>query len=184
MLYPVAMCRTSHSRTTPDASRVAVAHLRSRARRAAAMLGITLLETLMAVAVLAVLAAIAVPMYGDYRERTRIARAVTEIADLQVRIIHFQQDNRRLPQDLDEIGAGSLLDPWGRPYRYLDYANTGKGGQPRKDKWLKPINSDFDLYSLGKDGDSMPSLLAPQSRDDVVRAWDGRYIGLGGDFDP
>lgn len=148
------------------------------------MRGITLLETLMAVAVFAVLAAIAVPMYADYRERGRIARAVTEIADLQVRIIHYQQDNRQLPPDLAAVGAGALLDPWGRPYVYLDYANTGGGTKPRKDKQLKPINTDFDLFSVGKDGDFKENMNAKESLDDVVRAWDGRFIGLGAEFDP
>ncbi len=35
---------------------------------------------------------------------------------------------------------------------YLNLFNKqGKGGN-RKDKKLNPLNSDFDLYSMGKDG--------------------------------
>ncbi len=148
------------------------------------MRGITWLEMLIAIAVLGILVAVAVPMYADYLERARIAKAVSEIGDLQSRIVDYQRENRQLPPDLATVGAGALLDPWGRPYEYLDYAKAGKGVKPRKDKWLKPINTDFDLFSVGKDGDFKENMNAKESADDVVRAWDGRFIGLGKDFDP
>ena len=59
----------------------------------------------------------------------------------------------------------------------------GGGGAPaianaRKDRFLVPINSDYDLYSVGADGESKPTLQNPVSRDDVIRANDGGYIGL------
>ncbi len=47
----------------------------------------------------------------------------------------------------------------------------------RKDKFLVPINTDFDLYSMGEDGKSVPPLTAKASRDDIIRANDGGYIG-------
>ena len=47
-----------------------------------------------------------------------------------------------------------------------------------KDRFLVPINSDFDLYSMGKDGKSQMPLTAKDSRDDIIRANDGAYIGL------
>ena len=40
-----------------------------------------------------------------------------------------------------------------------------------------PINSDFDLYSMGPDGESSPPLTAKSSRDDIVRANNGNFIG-------
>jgi general secretion pathway protein G len=52
----------------------------------------------------------------------------------------------------------------------------------RKDRNLVPINSEFDLYSKGKDGDSRPPLPAKPSRDDVLIARDGAYVGLAKDF--
>ena len=50
-------------------------------------------------------------------------------------------------------------------------------GQTRKDKNLVPLNSDFDLYSMGPDGASQPPLAAPVSHDDIIRASDGAYVG-------
>jgi general secretion pathway protein G len=71
-----------------------------------------------------------------------------------------------------------MLDPWGRPYQYLKFPDKKHPPNARKDRFLVPINSAFDLYSLGKDGATAAPLTAAKSRDDVVVANDGGYIGL------
>jgi general secretion pathway protein G len=58
----------------------------------------------------------------------------------------------------------------------------GGGGQPRKDRFLVPINSDYDLYSMGPDGASTPPLTAKASHDDIIRASDGAYVGVAENF--
>jgi general secretion pathway protein G len=55
-------------------------------------------------------------------------------------------------------------------------------GQLRKDRNLVPINTDFDLFSRGKDGQTNFPLTAQRSRDDIVRANNGGYIGLASDY--
>jgi general secretion pathway protein G len=45
-----------------------------------------------------------------------------------------------------------------------------------------PVNSTFDLYSLGPDGKSSPPFTAAPSQDDIVRANDGGFIGLASDY--
>lgn len=55
-------------------------------------------------------------------------------------------------------------------------------GQVRKDRNLVPINSNFDLYSMGQDGQSRPPLTARVSRDDIIYANDGAFIGLAEDY--
>ncbi len=60
--------------------------------------------------------------------------------------------------------------------------NSGPPAQPRKDRFLVPINSDFDLYSMGKDRESVAPLTAKKSHDDVVRANDGAFVGLASEF--
>ena len=55
-------------------------------------------------------------------------------------------------------------------------------GGARKDKFLVPLNTDYDLYSRGQDGESAGPLTASESKDDVIRALDGRYVGLASDF--
>lgn len=58
----------------------------------------------------------------------------------------------------------------------------GGGSQPRKDRFLVPINSDYDLYSVGPDGESAAPLTAAKSRDDIIRASDGAYVGVAVNF--
>lgn len=58
----------------------------------------------------------------------------------------------------------------------------GPSPKPRKDRFLHPINSDYDLYSMGADGESVEPLTAKKSWDDVIRASDGAFVGLAQNF--
>ena len=65
----------------------------------------------------------------------------------------------------------------------------GGGGPPcggiggaRKDRFLVPINSDFDIYSMGRDGQTVAPLTAKKSHDDIIRASDGGFYGLAAYF--
>lgn len=138
--------------------------------------GFTLVELMIVLAIIGTLAAIAAPLYADVTERARVARAIAEIRILDSEIAAFEAFNGRLPTSLAEIGRGTLKDPWGNPYQYLEYS-AGPSGQIRKDHALHPLNSTYDLYSKGKDGQSQPPLTAAASRDDIIRANDGGYIG-------
>jgi general secretion pathway protein G len=51
-------------------------------------------------------------------------------------------------------------------------------GKWRKDRFLVPLNYDFDLYSVGEDGQTSAPLTADISYDDIVRANNGRFIDL------
>ena len=148
------------------------------------MRGLTVLELMLATMIVGILGVIATTVYQGYRERMQIAQAVTDIGVIESAVVHYGLDNGGLPQTLDEIGRGGMRDPWGNAYQYLNHATAdGKAGF-RKDKNIVPINSDFDLYSMGKDGASVAPLTAKPSRDDIVRANNGRFIGLASDYDP
>ena len=150
-----------------------------RERRSA---GFTLLELAIGLAIIAVLAGIALPAYSDYAERVRVAQAIADIRVLFVSIHKYEDDNHDVPPDLAAIGAASKLDPWGKPYVYLKLGAPGTKGKARKNKNLVPINSQFDLYSQGKNGASQPPLTAKPSLDDVVLANDGSFVGLASDY--
>lgn len=146
--------------------------------------GFTIIELLVAIAVIAALAAIAVPSYQNYRDKALVAQAKSDIKDLDVLITRYYADNMSFPDGLADIGKAGTLDPWKQPYRYLRLSplDSSKTGQVRKDKNLVPINADFDLYSMGKDGASSPPLTAAASRDDIVRGSNGRFVGLASDY--
>jgi general secretion pathway protein G len=145
--------------------------------------GFTLTEILIAVAIVAVLVAVAIPSFEKQRQRTLTLQAVADIGLISVAINNYRIENMSLPASLAAAGY-NRLDPWGRPYQYYDLTTKKGNGKARKDKKLAPLNSDFDLYSMGPDGDSQGPLNAKVSRDDIVRALDGKFIGLAVDFDP
>jgi general secretion pathway protein G len=125
-------------------------------RRRESNRGFTLIEVLLAITLLAVLGGSAA-------------------------VQRFQLERRELPGALEDAGLGGRLDPWGRPYRYYNVEANGRGGA-RKDRRLNPLNTDFDLYSLGKDGRTRPQISQRDSEDDIIRASNGRFVGKAIDY--
>lgn len=149
-----------------------------RQRREEYCPGFTLIELLIAMTIVITLAALAIPAFMQALENARVARAVGDIRALQTEFAQHELFNGKLPDALADVGRGDLLDPWYNPYQYLNFSNTKGKGAMRKDRFLVPINSRYDLYSMGKDGQSKPPLTAPMSWDDIVRANDGAFVGL------
>jgi len=71
----------------------------------------------------------------------------------------------------------NLKDPWGHQYQYLNF-DIVPSSQWRKDITLNPLNTDYDLWSNGKDGQYNENLSNSKSHDDIIRAHDGSYVGL------
>ena len=141
--------------------------------------GFTLVELLCVTAIIGILSSIATPLFITYRDRAIKFETEIEMRLLEEEITSYFIYNKAYPNSLNEIGFGHLLDPWGNPYQYLriDGGNIKGKGKLRKDRFLVPINSDYDLYSMGKDGKSQSPLTAKASRDDIIRANDGAYFG-------
>ncbi len=114
-------------------------------------------------------------------QKFRVAAALSDIGSMQIRIENFRTlNNGMLPATLDVLGTPT--DPWGNPYQYINIeAGLTPPGFWRKDLDQAPINSDYDLFSMGRDGDSVPPLTGLSSRDDIVRAYNGGYVGLAKD---
>lgn len=175
---------------------------RKRSSRSHRCLGFTLIELILAMSILLTLLSIAVPQYRGLKERALVTAAIGDLKTLEGEIMAFLAVNRVMPVDLAAIDRDGFLDPWGNPYEYLPFStgisffggggngngngNGGGGGGPpagaRKDKFLVPVNADFDLYSKGADGLSAAPFTAAESRDDVVRAGSGGFFGLADDF--
>ncbi|MDZ7782966.1 MAG: prepilin-type N-terminal cleavage/methylation domain-containing protein [Halioglobus sp.] len=138
--------------------------------------GITLLEMLIVVAIFGIVLGIAIPSYSEYLERGRILQAGIDIGQIADEIDDYFLDRNNYPDSLDDVDSGDLEDPWGNRYEFLRIdGGTANVGQLRKDKNLVPINSDYDLYSKGSDGRSVKPLTAKASRDDIIRADNGRF---------
>jgi len=150
-------------------------------RGRAAARGFTLIEIFIAVAVVAIVAAIALPSYAQYVTRAKSARAKVDIARINLGIEKFYTGSGQYPQTLADVHLDQIMDPWGQPYVYYNIAVNGKG-HARKDHALNPLNRDFDLYSMGPDGQTKPQITQKDSLDDIIRANDGAFIGIAADF--
>jgi len=144
--------------------------------------GFTVVELLVAAAILLTIAALAVPNLLAAVNRAKVAKAIADIHSIGTDIQAYELTKGVFPNTLADIGYDKVNDPWHNPYQYLNFANTKGKGKMRKDRFLVPINTFFDLYSMGEDGKSVTPLTAAASRDDVIRANDGDFIGLASDY--
>ena len=141
--------------------------------------GFTLVELLIVTTILGILASMALPKLREASESARVAAAISDIRILGNEIAGFHATFNRYPVDLAEVNRSGMVDPWGRPYGYKEF--TGNGGA-RKDQFNVPINDDFDLWSVGADGQTNQSLMSPLARDDIVRGNNGGFVGLAADY--
>ncbi len=143
--------------------------------------GFTVIEMMMVIGLIAILAAVALPAYNNYRDKARSVEAVQQIAVMAAAIKTYWQDARAYPATLADVQLAGMIDPWGRPYVYYNVEANGKGGA-RKDHALNPLNTDFDLYSVGPDGKTKKQISQKDSLDDLIRASDGAFLGVAADF--
>lgn len=107
-------------------------------------------------------------------EHAKVARAIGDLVTISQELAVLDT----LPPTLAAIRRDQLLDPWGRAYVYYPFpAGAAPPSDARQDRFLVPINTRFDVYSLGPDGQSSPPLTSSYSRDDIVVAGDGGFTG-------
>jgi general secretion pathway protein G len=133
--------------------------------------GFTLVELILVVVILGTLATIAMPRLQNAVKQARIAHAIGDIRAMQTAV----DGTNPAPADLAAVGYANAVDPWGNPYVYTYHG--GNRGMARKDRFQVPLNTEYDLYSMGEDGASASALTAATSKDDIVRANDG-WVGL------
>jgi general secretion pathway protein G len=133
-------------------------------------------------AILTILGTLAVPAFKNHVNEARIATAIKDIHQISLILDDLYLDGNP-PATLAAAGV-NLTDPWGNPYQYLWLRGNpapALKGERRRDKSMNPVNTDYDLYSLGADGLTAPQFVAGEALDDVVRANDGDFLGLAGD---
>ena len=143
--------------------------------------GFTLVELMVVVVIIGIIAAVASITFQSFAEKARNKKAASEIASIQIKIKSYETQNGSLPASLTDTDKGNFLDPWGNSYRYSNFAIV-PSNEWRKDRNLHPLNIDYDLWSMGKNGLTHKNLTAAVSHDDIVRANDGSYIGLASEY--
>ena len=144
--------------------------------------GFTLIEVLLVVALIGTIGAIVVPTFLNILHQASVKRVISDIETIGFEIENFEQWQEHFPESLDELDGGPYIDRWGNPYQYLPSTSEQWNGNRRRDRFIVPLNSDFDLYSMGPDGESRAPLTARPSWDDIVRANDGLFVGPANEF--
>ena len=155
--------------------------------RSVEITGFTLIELLIVMVIISILATIGFIKYSAFIDRTKETKAIADVKEIARMIDEYKDLNGKYPENLDELGRGAFKDPWGNPYQYVNIAEDDKKGadkqKARQDRNQKPINTYYDLWSNGADGDYAKQVNGAKSRDDIIRAWDGEFVGLGKDLD-
>lgn len=147
--------------------------------------GFSVIEMLVVIAIISILVSIAIPAYEDYQNERDFIQARQDILAIQKAIDRYYVVKNKFPNTLADVDMLDIRDPWGSTYYYLNVSTFNKkvsDGKVRRDRKLKPVNSDYDLYSAGKDGKTRPPFSAKVSRDDVVRCNNGQYLGYVKDY--
>jgi len=143
---------------------------------------ITVVELLIIGAIVVTLAGIGLPAYSRYRNNADVATAIVDIRTLEHEIYTYEGMEGKVPDQLEAVKPLKILDPWKRPYQYVSKNSAKWAPDRRRDRSANPLNEDFDLYSLGRDGLSKPQLTFKDSQDDIVRAQEGAYVGLASEY--
>jgi general secretion pathway protein G len=143
--------------------------------------GFTVIELLITLSIFMTVCAIAIPALVDAIKATKIARAVADVRTVGTAAYGYYAQQGNCPNTVQDIGYDQQVDPWGHGYQYLGL-NGNNGSHARLDRFGVPINIFFDVYSMGPDGVTSQSLADPVSKDDIVWANDGAYLGLASNY--
>ncbi len=140
----------------------------------------TLIELLIVIGLIGILIAIATPLYFRQIDKAKSTVAISDIREMGKEIMEYMFERGEIPDSLADVGWENKVDSWGNPYEFLKIDSEGQEGKEnqRTDQFGDSINSDFDLYSMGKDGKSEDSIEDADSLDDIIRASNGGYVGL------
>lgn len=140
--------------------------------------GVSAYEFVLALCIIAILASIAVPAVNDHNRLNQVEIARKDIVSIARQIDHFYEKHQHYPQSLGELNI-RIKDPWGNPYQYINLSQTHSvRDSMRLDSRRRPVNSDYELFSLGADGRTQNLIQDLTSRDDIIRANNGKFMDL------
>ncbi len=95
--------------------------------------GFTLIELMMGVAIVGVLASMAIPVYGDYIVRAKMAEGLVLLTGQKTRIASYHTDNGSLPKTLADLDLGT---------------GSAKGSAKRRQSFRDVFGYDSDMWRL------------------------------------
>ena len=110
--------------------------------------GFTLLELLVVLAILAILIAIAVPVYKGQKEKAAITAHNANVRVLETAVESYRQDKGKYPGSVDELVKGDYIKKEPEIPKIL---NNGTGGKYDIDSTNGNVSPGEDAFSIKKD---------------------------------
>lgn len=111
------------------------------------------------------------PQGGGYRP--------TDLAAVRARAAVIEE---QLGRALTSLEFDALVSSFASTGRFEIYLGVVAEDTRRRDRYLLPLNTDYDLFSLGPDGRTSVSLSHAIAKDDVIRANNGGFFGVAADY--
>ena len=145
--------------------------------------GFAIARLMVTIVIVAIVSTVALPISRDHLDTTHTAQVIADIGAIEIAISRFKAQNHgELPDSLADLRVEQWLDSWGNAYQYRNLEADSRLARGRDDFDSNPLNRDYDLYSMGKDGRSGDSLVSPVARDDVIRGLSGSFYGSVSDY--
>jgi general secretion pathway protein G len=125
--------------------------------------GFSLMEIMIAIAIMGMLAGVGIPMYFSYIKNASITKTNANLAMLKNEVNRYHADTGKYPRSLDDLvdkpdSDDPIANKWSGPY--IDV----KGGKLPEDGWNQEFYYEvtsggmrpFELYSYGPEGEDGP----------------------------
>ncbi|MBS6928408.1 MAG: prepilin-type N-terminal cleavage/methylation domain-containing protein [Finegoldia magna] len=113
--------------------------------------GFTLLELLVVLAILAILIAIAVPVYKNQKEKAAITAHNANVRVLETAVESYRQDKGKYPGSVDELVKGDYIKKEPEIPKIL---NNGTGGKYQINSTNGNVSPAENAFSINKDANS------------------------------
>ena len=96
--------------------------------------------------------------------------------------VRYEEIGRRIGRNLNLNERGALAGAAQQSGPFSIFTGVPAETTRRRDRYMFPLNTDYDLFSLGPDHRTACSLGESVGMDDVIRANNGGFFGRASDY--